>query len=190
MCPSQSTWSRSHTAGCTSVTKFATPGWRLSSHSYSRQYQTVGTGPADATVRVRRGVKALVPSGDRVLLVQERHADRTPYWTFPGGGVRAGETPPEALAREAHEELACRVVVADALTSFWYPHTSLENTVSVYDVSECFLLSRPSPVGREGIVSLRWVRPTDPPARTLPHVRSVLERWSDSRDSRRRPENQ
>lgn len=135
------------------------------------------SGSGDRTgLRVRHGVKALVASADRVLLVKERHADRTPYWTLPGGGVHDGESPPAALRRELGEELGCRAVVAESLTTFRYLHTSIERTVSVYDVRACSLLSRPAPVAAEGVHDVQWADPADPPARTLPHVERVLDR--------------
>ena len=40
----------SHTAGCTSVTNFAAPGRRISSRSYSRQYQSSSVDSLDVGV--------------------------------------------------------------------------------------------------------------------------------------------
>ena len=55
-------------------------------------------------VPVRRGSKALITAGDRLLLVKERHADGTSFWTLPGGGVEPAESMEAALRRELAED--------------------------------------------------------------------------------------
>lgn len=133
-----------------------------------------GSEPAPAEWRLRRGAKALVPAAGRVLLVRERHADGTPFWTLPGGGVHREESLLDGLRRELVEELGCRAVIEDERSAFWYPHSSLPGTVTVYTVFGCSLLSTPRPRPTEGIETCRWVAPTDPPVPTLPQVRRVL----------------
>ena len=129
--------------------------------------------PLTGRFRRRRGAKALVTSGRRVLLVRERHADGTPFWTLPGGGVEHHECPRAGLARELDEELCCRARVADSRTSFWYAHRSCDSTVTRYTVYDCSLLETPTPNGAEGIEAARWVDPADPPTCTLPQVRGL-----------------
>ncbi|MEA2251163.1 MAG: hypothetical protein QOC78_3467 [Solirubrobacteraceae bacterium] len=57
-----------------------------------------------------RGVKCVVREGDAVLFVRHAYGDRR-VWELPGGGVRRGEEPSVAAAREAREELG--IVLAD-----------------------------------------------------------------------------
>lgn len=56
-----------------------------------------------------RGVKVMAfdPAG-RLLLVRHRYG-RSDLWMLPGGGIKRGETPGSAAARELVEETACRV---------------------------------------------------------------------------------
>jgi ADP-ribose pyrophosphatase YjhB (NUDIX family) len=51
---------------------------------------------------VTLGVKALLVSGDAVVLVRHTYQ---PGWLLPGGGMRRGETPEDAVRRECGEEL-------------------------------------------------------------------------------------
>jgi 8-oxo-dGTP diphosphatase len=134
---------------------------------------------------VRRGVKALVASADRVLLVREQHADGTPFWTLPGGGAHPGESIGSTLQREVTEELRCPCVVGDPVASFWYVHQSLRQMASVYTVCACQLAGEPTPA-RDEVAEVRWVRPSELPSRTLPQVRSVVRHVqpTDARDDR------
>jgi 8-oxo-dGTP diphosphatase len=132
-----------------------------------------------STIRLRDGAKALITGSEGVLLIKERHADGTPFWTLPGGGVHAHETLAEGLRREMAEELHCTCRVADRVTEFWYAHDSLDGVISRYAVFDCSLLSTITPDDDEGICELRWAPPTDPPAGTLPQVRQVCRRACD-----------
>jgi len=139
----------------------------------SQQESTSGPLPGGFTRRA--GAKALVTSGTHVLLVRERHVDGSSFWTLPGGGVCAHESPTEGLRRELVEELRCQSRVTDPVSTFWYVHESLEETVSVYTVFECSLLSEPVPNHDEGVFESRWVDPESPPPGTLPQVQYVCE---------------
>lgn len=144
----------------------------MATHLDGLQKQLSSAEQADVTVR--QGAKALVTTGSGVLLVKERHADGTPFWTLPGGGSRSDEPLGETLRRELREELDCAVRVGEPVTTFWYAHTSRENTLSVHTVVRSELLSRPEPVRTDGILECRWVDPAAPPATTLPQVRYLL----------------
>jgi len=123
----------------------------------------------------RSGAKALVTGDRAVLLVREQHSDGTPFWTLPGGGVYAHETPMEGLHRELTEELDCGVHVSDRVSTFWYAHDSLDASVSVYTVFDCSLLSDPVPNPEEGVFEARWAEPAALPPATLPQVRYLCE---------------
>jgi 8-oxo-dGTP diphosphatase len=125
--------------------------------------------------RVREGAKALVSVNGRCLLVKERHADGRPFWTLPGGGLESDEPPTTGLKRELREELSCRVAVDELVGRFWYAHTRADVALSRYVVFDCRLLEGVAVNQHEGLLDYRWVRPSAPPARTLPQVCHLLE---------------
>jgi 8-oxo-dGTP diphosphatase len=51
----------------------------------------------------------------RVLLVRQTYRGGT-FWTFPGGHIEPGETPPQAAVREAQEETGLHVRLGSLLT--------------------------------------------------------------------------
>jgi 8-oxo-dGTP pyrophosphatase MutT (NUDIX family) len=51
-----------------------------------------------------RGVKCVVREGGALLFVRHAYGDRN-SWELPGGGIKRGEDPRDAAAREAREEL-------------------------------------------------------------------------------------
>ena len=56
----------------------------------------------------------IITKGDRVLACQRRSGAVYPLkWEFPGGKIEKGETPPQALARELHEELDIRAEIGE-----------------------------------------------------------------------------
>jgi len=133
--------------------------------------------------RLRRGAKALISTPSRVLLVKERHADGSPFWTLPGGGVYRHESLIAGLRRELVEELRCRSTIGEELTTFWYAHSSRPSATTVYTVFDCVLLSEAAPNRNEGVLDRRWVNPAAPPPSTLPQVRYLLsdDRFDDRR---------
>lgn len=60
------------------------------------------------------------------------HDDEREYWTLPGGGVEADETPHQAVVREVKEETGLEARVC----RFLFEETYLNGT----SVSQCFLL--------------------------------------------------
>jgi len=120
----------------------------------------------------REGAKALISSGERVLLIKERHSCGTPFWTLAGGGFEPEESHAEAIEREVAEELGSRVVVGDPVTSVLYAHHT-SDVVSKYTIYECVLTSAPDTNPAEGILDAQWVRPDEMPPETLPQIRSL-----------------
>jgi 8-oxo-dGTP diphosphatase len=121
---------------------------------------------------------ALVDADGRVLLAQRPPGkDMAGLWEFPGGKIRDGETPEDALVRELKEELGIQTSVACLLPAAFASHAY-----------EKFHLLMPLYICRnwQGNVQalegqeLRWVKPQDlsgfamPPA-DAPLVAALLD---------------
>ena len=61
-----------------------------------------------------RGVKAILTSGGRVLLVRHTYGPRR--WEIPGGGLHRNETPIDGVRREIREELGVDLSHAAPIT--------------------------------------------------------------------------
>lgn len=74
--------------------------------------------------RIRTVVAGIIERDARLLICQRRADDAFPLkWEFPGGKVRPGESPADALRRELREELGIepRVVAEIARYRHRYP---------------------------------------------------------------------
>ena len=105
------------------------------------------------TVRVAAGV---IRRGDGRVLISRRPPGKhmAGAWEFPGGKVKAGETPRRTLARELHEELGVSVRRALPIMSYAqeYPDRLIE--LHFYLVREY----SGAPSGRED-QELAWEHP-------------------------------
>lgn len=137
--------------------------------------------PRGGAGRLRRGVKAFVWTGESVLLIEEAHDDGSKFWTLPGGGLHSAESPVAGLRRELQEELDCEVVVDGLIDRVWYAHDSRSKSLSAYDVYDCAVASSVDPNPAEGTLAARWVPTDELPPRTLPQVRTLLERHPEVR---------
>ena len=90
------------------------------------------------------GARAVVLDGEgRVFLIKHAYAEG---WQLPGGGVEAGETLLEALARELSEEGNIELTGAPILHSvYFHPRYSNRDHVTLYVVREFRQTAPPIP---------------------------------------------
>ena len=115
-------------------------------------------------------VIALDPKG-YVLLV--RHSYGTRRWTLPGGGLRRGEDPLTAAARELLEETACRL--DDPRLARIEPET-LHGAINAVHVVAGRTASTPRADGRE-ILSAEFFALDALPEDCATGLREAIERW-------------
>jgi 8-oxo-dGTP diphosphatase len=88
------------------------------------------------------------------VLVSQRTAGRheAGAWEFPGGKIKVGETPEEALLRELQEEIGIDVVECEPLISYTHEYPDRQVTLHVYKV----IRWTGQPAGLEG-QPLEWL---------------------------------
>lgn len=120
------------------------------------------------------GVKFVVRDGGDAVFVRHTYGDRE-AWELPGGGVRRGEDPRAAVAREAREELGVEGVEWQQVGSF--RARSFRRTVTI-TCFEAWPGTRALALDPGEIAEARWApvaRPPDPPGEL---VGPVLRRLS------------
>ncbi|TCS96795.1 8-oxo-dGTP diphosphatase [Hazenella coriacea] len=78
------------------------------------------------------------------------------HWEFPGGKIKQGETPQEALVREIQEELGCKIEVYQLITETKYRYP--ESEVLLYTFETSIIKGTPKPKEHSEI---RWVNSND-----------------------------
>lgn len=122
---------------------------------------------------------ALIDPGGRVLLSQRPEGKAMAgLWEFPGGKVKAGETPEYALTRELHEELGIETRET-CFSPIAFASHSYDDFHLLMPLYACRMWGG-TPEGREG-QALKWLRPQDmfslamPPA-DIPLISQLLDR--------------
>jgi 8-oxo-dGTP diphosphatase len=95
-------------------------------------------------------VAGAIVAGSTVLIAQRnRPPELAGRWELPGGKVAAGETEPEALARELAEELGVEVMVGEHLAD-----VALNDSMTLRAYAATLLSGEPQPHDH---AALRWV---------------------------------
>jgi len=110
------------------------------------------------------GAHCLIEHDGAFLLIRNSYGLR--LWTLPGGGIRHGETPAEAVTREVREEVGISLAHVESLGS--YVSTAEFKTDTVY----CFYGSVPNDaytIDNGEVVQAEWF-----PADALPEARTLV----------------
>ena len=105
-------------------------------------------------------VAAVIERDDRRLLIgQRRRQDSSPLkWEFPGGKVRLGESPEQALARELKEELDVTLVCAVPISRVEHEYGGGMGSLSITFFAASIVESELCPGPFEQVV---WVLPRE-----------------------------
>ena len=110
-----------------------------------------------AKYKPRIAARALILHEDRLLLVNAYPGARLGLWCAPGGGCEAGQSLPENLAREVHEETGLTIAVGPPVlvNEFHDPDTGFHQVDLFF---RCTLVAGDHDetwVDPEGVVTLR-----------------------------------
>lgn len=135
--------------------------------------------PAASLYTRRTGAKALFYDGSNVLLIEERRADGSTFWTLPGGGVKPQESLQDGLRRELREELRCVAHVSDDVGRCRYRHVTRPSVVTHYTIFSGTLVTSPDPNPDEGILNHEWVDPDNLPVKVLHPFGQIVQDYED-----------
>jgi len=118
-------------------------------------------------------VAAIIESGGRILACQREKSDAFGLrWEFPGGKVRPGETPEDALGRELSEELGVTAEIGKEIHRKRHRYTEMAREIELI-----FFTARAEPAAMQNRVfeQIRWVTPRDLPSLNfLPADRELI----------------
>lgn len=99
------------------------------------------------------GAAIVDPMTNRILIAQRGPSQSLAgMWEFPGGKIEPGETEPEALKREIHEELNLSIEVNEAIETASYQYDFGQVTMTVY-----YAALRGGELKRLEHAEIRWV---------------------------------
>lgn len=125
----------------------------------------------------QHGALLVLWCGDRALLLRNSYQ---PLWSAPGGGVRRGEAPADAAARETAEEVGLSVDPAALSPALDVEHAFRHRP----DRVELFVLALPERprirIDNREVIAAAWVTRTEAlRLDLLPHLRSYFEQAPD-----------
>jgi 8-oxo-dGTP diphosphatase len=105
-----------------------------------------------------RVVAAVLHDGSGRVLINERPPGKSwaGYWEFPGGKLQPGESEPECVRRELHEELGIAVLAQHGLLALSHAYPERRVLLGVHVIDR----HSGEPRGAEG-QQLRWVLPDE-----------------------------
>ncbi len=118
-------------------------------------------------------VAALIWEGEKFLICRRpKEKARGLLWEFVGGKVEAGETKPQALARECREELGIDVAVGDVFAEVTHTYPDLTVHLTLFSS----VIERGVPQLLEH-ADMRWIFPSEIPLYEFcPADKTILEK--------------
>ncbi len=100
-------------------------------------------------------VGAVIQNDNEEILCALRSATMSMpnLWEFPGGKLKDGESPEEALVREIYEELGCKIQVGKLIADITHEYPSIRVRLLTYNAT--LLEGEPRAIEH---AELRWIK--------------------------------
>jgi 8-oxo-dGTP diphosphatase len=128
-------------------------------------------------------VAAVIESGGNLLVCQRRSNDRFGLmWEFPGGKIKQGETPEQALARELQEELGTCAEIGAELFRTTHRYAELSEPIELTFFSAAL---DPDSIRNLAFETMEWRTPESlAELNFLPADREFVERLTHTKFSK------
>lgn len=123
------------------------------------------------------GAKLVIQNGNDILMV--RHTYGSGGWTFPGGGIKYGETPEDAAKREAREELGIEVKNLKSIGVLLTTDEYKRDTIHCFSAS---VENRDLKIQKEEILEAKWFSRDNilDNIRPQSNARKIIELWQNN----------
>ena len=124
--------------------------------------------PGATSAQFRIACSAIIERGGEYLVARRRDIG---WWNLPGGGLEAGETVEQGVAREVREEIGVDIRIVRLVGIYSKPQKS-----EVVLTFLCKLADDTPPTTSDEISEIGWFTPDTLPENTLPkHRQRVLD---------------
>ncbi len=105
-------------------------------------------------------VSAVVERDGRFLIVEERSSGVV-VMNHPGGHIESGESPEQAVVREALEETGCKITVGEMLGIYLWIHPQTRQQYLRIAYVGNYVSHDESRVLDDGVYAIHWLTPAD-----------------------------
>lgn len=116
----------------------------------------------------------MIRCNDEILMIKNTY--KHGLWTFPGGGIKRGETPRDAAIRESMEEVGIRLTNIKEIGRFSANEEYKKDTVFVFAANST---SKEAKMDKFEILEMGWFAISSLPAMSQ-YAKVVLEIWRNN----------
>ena len=105
--------------------------------------------------KTRIGSAVVIEQNGKVLLAKRKYEPLKDYWTFPGGGIKFGESVEQAAKREMMEELGIKIELQEFIGFFEYIKNDMHRLV-LFNKAK---IVGGEPIPNDDVADIMWIEP-------------------------------